>query len=448
MKTKALNTCKEYNIQLQNRHIIAALSGGSDSTALLHFLYTIKDEFGFTLTAAHINHGIRGEEADRDESFAVSFCSSLNIPIKVLRVSIPDIIKETGESSEEAGRRVRYEFLQSIDEKALIATAHNLDDCIETFLLNLTRGTGLKGLTGIPPVRDNIIRPLIRCTKSEINEYCKQNGIPFVTDSTNLTDDYNRNKIRNNVIPVLQSINPSFRECFLRCTDTLTADEKYLSEETEKYLSEAYDGENGYKINVILSAPESLRNRIVFSAVHALTGTVPEKNHIISVSSFLKDGGSENLNGGKTVISDKKHLKLKSNKKLPAHSALTVNNIPAVVQFADKTAEFTLSERKTIKKINKEVFNYLIDCDRIIYPITVRTKTDGDKFRPQGRNVTKSLKKLFCENHYTPEQKNNAIIIADKQGIICADGFGADERFKITDNTEKILEIKIRRAKK
>lgn len=445
MKTKALNSVKNYAMDFGGRHIIAALSGGSDSMALVHFLNSIKDSLGFSLTAAHVNHGIRGDEAIRDEKFVVDYCNKNNIPVKVLRVSIPEIIKQTKESSEEAGRRVRYEFFRSIDENALIATAHNADDCIETFFLNLTRGTGLRGLTGIPPVRDNIIRPLIDCTKAEIIDYCNQNRIAYVTDSTNLTDDYNRNKIRNNIIPVLKEINPSFTDCFLRCTASLKTDESFLRSETQKYLDSCFIPNGGYSIDAIMSAPENLRGRIVFSAVEQLCGTVPESKHINKIMRFMQSGGSENINGGKTVVSDGARLYLKESEKRTEYEPIVLNTLKKSVHFADKVIDLSLENERKIKKINKSVFNYLIDYDKIIYPITIRSKIDGDKFRPYGRKVTKSLKKLFCEYKYDFAQKNRAVIIADKNGIICADGLGFDERFAVTEKTERILKITIRR---
>ena len=166
MKNKLLLTVKQYHMPIQGRRVVVGFSGGSDSAALLSILRELSGELGIELTAAHVNHGIRGAEAERDEAFVRTFCAERNIPLRVARYDVPEICKTTGESVEECGRRLRYEFFASVDPGALIATAHNLDDCAETFFLNLARGTGLRGLCGIPPVRDNIVRPLIDCSKA------------------------------------------------------------------------------------------------------------------------------------------------------------------------------------------------------------------------------------------------------------------------------------------
>ena len=194
--------------------ILVGFSGGADSTALLHLLKKYAELTGAKLYAAHINHCIRGEEADRDEAFCKSFAQELGVTFFSLRTDVPKIAEQTGESVETAARRVRYEYFDSLMSENnihILATAHNADDNLETILFNIARGTGLSGLCGIPNIRPCangvVVRPIINMEKREILNYCEQNSLKFVTDSTNVDTDYTRNKIRAQIIPVMREVN-------------------------------------------------------------------------------------------------------------------------------------------------------------------------------------------------------------------------------------------------
>ena len=212
MLDKALSAVEKYNMLSPGAAVIAAVSGGADSMAMLLFLMKISERYSLSLTVAHVNHGLRGEEARRDEEYVRSFCEKNSLRFEVLHADVATLAKQSGETCEECGRRVRYEFFESIDKNAKIATAHTASDNAETMLFNLARGSSLKGLCGIPPVRGNIIRPLIFCTREDIEVFCRENSLDFVTDSTNLTLDYSRNKIRHIAVPALKEINSAFEE--------------------------------------------------------------------------------------------------------------------------------------------------------------------------------------------------------------------------------------------
>ena len=203
-------TLIQENLTQKGDRILVALSGGADSVALLKALWLLRDEWKFTLTAAHLHHGIRGEEADLDLQLCETLCQTLGIPLVVKRENIPELCKQTGEGEEECGRRVRYEFFNSIENMDKIATAHTANDNAETLLLHLTRGAGLQGLRGILPKRGNIIRPLIDCTREQVETFCKEQNLPFATDSTNEDSHYRRNFIRHKVLPLFTRQNPAF----------------------------------------------------------------------------------------------------------------------------------------------------------------------------------------------------------------------------------------------
>ena len=211
MNKKALASIKKYNMIEKGDTVASCLSGGADSMALFHFLCSNREAFGIKVIALHVNHGLR-EESEDEERFVKEYCEKLGVECVVKRLGMTRRQKPRGESTETWRRNLRYEFFFEQAEKygAKLATAHTLSDRTETVLFNTTRGTGLKGLIGIPPVRDNIIRPLIDCTRADIESYCAENGIEFVTDKTNFEDIYSRNKIRLNVIPRLKKINPNF----------------------------------------------------------------------------------------------------------------------------------------------------------------------------------------------------------------------------------------------
>ncbi|MBQ7726205.1 MAG: tRNA lysidine(34) synthetase TilS [Clostridia bacterium] len=228
MEKTVLQTLSKHKM-LEGVHTLSvAVSGGADSMALLHLLSRFSSEWGVKLTAVHFNHEIRGEEADADEAFVKKACAEWGIPFISGREDVPDFAKSHKMSMETAARELRYRFLDTLSCDA-IATAHTLSDHFETVLLNLTRGSGLKGLCGIPPVRGRYIRPMLDCTRTQIEGYCRDYAISYVTDKTNLSDEYARNRIRHHAVPVLKQINPAVEQAARRLSVSLSEDEQFLS---------------------------------------------------------------------------------------------------------------------------------------------------------------------------------------------------------------------------
>lgn len=245
--------------------VTVALSGGADSVSLLRVI--IEGGFFSEIHACHLNHGIRGEESDADEEFCRNLCNKLGIPIKVKRVNIPKL-RENHESIEEAARRIRYDFFRDCVEGSggIIATAHTASDNTETVLFNLTRGTGAAGLCGIPPVRISdgltVIRPLIYCTRADVEKYLSALSQDHVTDKTNLCTDYSRNRIRLNVIPELEKINPSLSRSVSRMTKSLRADNEFLDGLTVGFL-ERFKSGRGWIAAELNALPEPIKLRAV-----------------------------------------------------------------------------------------------------------------------------------------------------------------------------------------
>ena len=295
MDNKIRNTINRYDMLRKGDTVVVGLSGGADSVALLHILLSLREEYCLTLFACHINHNLRGEESDRDEAFVKNLCESLSVPLEAVSINVKEQVSPH-ESLEETARKLRYREFQRIctEKAAKLATAHTASDNAETVLINMLRGTGTKGLSGIPPVRDNIIRPLIRCSREEIEEYCEKNSLTFVTDSSNLTDDYTRNKIRHNIIPLLKEINPSFIGAAARMTAIVGDDADYLEEcAAEKAKECLIDGK--YDSKALKALPKALKCRIIASALKE-KGVEPSTLRINQCEEIIEKGmGKVNL---------------------------------------------------------------------------------------------------------------------------------------------------------
>lgn len=242
-----------------------ALSGGADSVSLLYALKELERPLGITLSAVHINHCLRGEESDGDERFCRELCERLGVALKVYRIDVLSL-REKHESVEECARRARYgAFSQTLNElggRTFIATAHNAGDSAETMLINLMRGTGLKGLCGVPPVRGRFVRPLIYCTRAMVEDYLRSMGQEWVTDSTNLSDDYTRNRVRHIIIPEMERINGAFFTAVTRAQDSLREDSDFLTALAERELEAARSG-RGWNAAALAALPAPLRSRAV-----------------------------------------------------------------------------------------------------------------------------------------------------------------------------------------
>lgn len=298
MITKVLKTIEAYQMLSSDAAVVAGVSGGADSMALLHLLWQQRQAWPeLKVSAAHVNHCLRGEEANRDEAHVRQYCQKEGIPLEVLRINVREEAEKRGMGLEACGRAVRYEFFRRLaGESGVIATAHTLSDHVETVLLHMTRGTGLKGLCGIPPVRENIVRPLIDCTRREIEDYCRENEIPYVTDSTNLKAEYSRNKIRLQVFPALKEINPALEEAVGRMTQSLREDDGYLWAEARCLLERAALEKGGWSCSVLSQGKKPVRIR----ALRLLQGeSKPEARHLEEIDRMVLAGqGGVSVPGG------------------------------------------------------------------------------------------------------------------------------------------------------
>lgn len=423
--------------------VVAAVSGGSDSMVLLNILNSLKDEYKINLCAAHVNHCLRGDAADSDQRFVEEKCAEMGVPVHVLKVDVAAKANESGEGFEECARRIRYEFFNSLGEEVIIATAHNLSDKVETFLFNFSRGSALRGLCSIPVMRDNVVRPLLSCTKTEILDYCRENGIEFVTDATNADVSYSRNRIRHNVVKELVEVNGSFERCAERCISAVNEDEAFLSSLSDEYVKKSRR-DNGFDAQTIAKAPNPLKKRAIIKIVEECAGVTPEYKFVSPICKLLETQGKIQINGGVTVRVRKGILDF------PEKAEES-----AVSEFTDGKAEFfgsvietqivNIIETNNLQNILKQGLEYYLDCDKIIGVPVVRSRRAGDKISLKSRGCTKTLKKLFNELGIFPEKRNEIAVIADEKGVVLVEGVGCDSRVAVTKSTENILIVRIKK---
>lgn len=443
MLSKILLANEKYKLFDNVKHITVALSGGADSVALLHALCSLKDTFGFSVSAAHLNHSIRGEEAIRDAAFSKSFAESLKVPFFEKTVNIPEISKKTGDSIELAARKERYAFLSSVSRDK-IATAHTLSDSVETVIYNMSRGSSLDGICGIPAKRENIIRPLIFATRKDIESYCLQNNLSFVTDSTNLSDAYSRNKIRHLVVPVLNEINLGAEKNISYLTESLKDDADFLDTAAENLFEKAFQNHK-LDLFVLKDQHNAILSRVIAKFIKLETAVSPDRKHILSILEMLKNNTKRvSLNGNFSAVLSFSYLKIEKESKPTAFFFEVLKDFSNQSSFS--LSKENLSDIENVENINNLLLYNAVDYDKIQGRLAFRSRQSGDKICLAKRNVTKTLKKLFIEDKIDESLRDKINILFDEKGIVWVEGYGADKRAAVTDKTKNVLIINSKKA--
>lgn len=449
IERKISETAARWNMFPRGCTAVVGFSGGADSVTLTHFLWKHAETLGIRLVAAHVNHGLRGAEADFDETFVKAWCAERKIELKILHADVRLLARERSMGLEECGREVRYSFFSGLcGETGRIVTAHTLSDSTETVLMNFAKGAGPRGLSGIPPVRGGIVRPLIGITRAEVERYCLFNRLSYVTDSTNLTDEYERNRIRHTVVPALREINPRLEEAAGRSIELMRCDEEYFSAEAEKLLRAAETPE-GYLLTVLRRAPRPVLLRAIVSAAENTCASRLGYSHILAAEELILAGkGSVTVAGGIQCETDGNTFYVSRPDEAPCRNwKVRVEGEETLlpdgrVLCIRKAPEI---ESKFENKINNLLFNNLINYDTILSTESyARNRQDGDCFRPAGRGVTKSLKKLFNEAHVPPRRRSSLLILESSGSILWVEGFGPSETARVTEQTGCIAEIQIK----
>lgn len=406
--------------------ILVGFSGGADSTALLHILSQYSKQTGAKLYAAHVNHGIRGEEADRDERFCAEFAKELGIELFTLHADIPTLAKESGESVETAARRVRYEFFDKVMREQgirILATAHNANDNLETLIFNIARGSGLGGMCGIPDSRPTesgvVIRPMLSMEKSDVLAYCDAHSLRFVTDSTNLDTDYTRNLIRAKIIPVMQEINSGAVRNARRTCENLREDSLCLQSMAGWFVEELRDG---YAIETekISGSPASVVNRALIRLFDELSGgKTLEQVHIAALCELAKNAvphSSTSLPYGFEGVIENGSLLLRKKQENAAVEYYETELFEGVNRISQTNSEIFIGNSQNTKNIYKKSIILYIDSAKINGSLFARQRLAGDRIRTKG--MSKSVKKLMCDAKIPLELRDRLPVICDDDGIL------------------------------
>ena len=432
---KAVELIDKYKMLDGAKKVLCAVSGGADSMCLLVFLSEILPERGIEFAAAHFNHKLRGDESDRDERFVRDFCQSKEIELAVGSADVALYAKENGMSVEEASRDARYEFLETTASELgaqRIATAHNSDDQLETILMNLARGSGTRGLAGIPPVRDRFIRPLLAVSREEILAFLASRGVSHVEDSTNKLDDATRNEVRHKVVPALKNIFPYISDNAFRASTLVRADAEYLDRVAWEKLAECprENGEIVLNAEELSAVPAPVSSRLVMLAAKSLGAGLSEAH----VQSVLKLAGSDqpsasvSLPGGLLAYRNYSELRISS-------VAPSVRTFPDTEPDPGRWTEikelglaFGLFDTPDEAKINGAFNIFLFKKEAVCGRIHVRPRKTGDSLKLSARGCRKTLKKLFIEKKIPLSERELVYVAADDSGVLCVEGFGTDVR--------------------
>lgn len=430
---KAIRTHRLIEI---DEKVLVAVSGGADSVALLHILKRI----GFNCDAVHCNFHLRGEESDRDENFVRALCQKMNVRLHTTNFNTVQYAKEQGVSIEMAARDLRYEFFDKLRCEFgydKIAVAHHRDDNVETLLLNLIRGTGLKGLKGMRYCNGYVVRPLLDVSRQCIEEYLTEVGMEFVTDSTNLETDAIRNKIRLEVLPLLRTINPSI-------SDTLQETIARLNECYDLYSYAVESIKKGLIDNTRISIESLKRTPSARTILYEILSEYGFNNsqtddiikHLDGETGKIYESGEWRLlrNRDALVLKNKSDRCVLECDVLPLDGYVRVtNNVAFVVERRSVAADFVVPRRQDI---------LCMDLDKVSYPITVRLVEEGDKFIPFGMDGEKLVSDYLTDRKKSIFEKECQLVVCTGNKIAWLVNERSDNRFRVTDKTKRVLVVK------
>ena len=421
--------------------VLVALSGGADSTALLLSLQALQKEGKVGgLFAAHLNHGIRGTFALRDQTFCETLCRELGIPLQTETCDAPAYAKQTGKTLEEAARELRYSFLERARiacGASVIATAHHADDQAETVLLHLLRGSGTGGLGGMKPRNGRIVRPLLQTTRAEILVYLAEQRAAYCEDETNAENTAARNRIRNELLPILSSYNPAIAEALCR-TAALCAEDDAMLERLANEAEESIQQDGGLNREKLFALPQTLKSRILRKRIFSLDQTVsePDIQRVLALSE-AKTGTAIELSGGYRAWTNATTLFLG---RYPETLDYCVAFVPEGKTITPRGVLHSERVKSWQKPANgNEAF---LALDALPKELVVRSRTAGDRFFPLGAPGERLLSDVLIDKKIPREERDRPLLCAGDK-VLYAAGLGVSELAKVRADTREILHIQI-----
>ena len=430
---KALNWIASLELVSEGQKVLCALSGGADSVAMTLILNENKEFLGIEVLAAHVNHMLRGDEADRDEEFCRRLCEKHGIPFYALRGDAAALAKEMGTGTEDAARTLRYSLLDGI-EADRIAVAHNADDNLETVVMRLARGGGTRGLSGIPPKNGRVIRPIMVLDRGEVEEFCASRGESWVTDSTNLSDDYTRNRIRHRIVSQIRELNPNVSGLVLENSLRLRQEDAFLDGEARRLMEEG----GGFTSELLKNADPVLARRMIRLEGEkqdlSLDGKTVEK--LLSLAVSGKSRFSYDVCESRFVG---EYGRLRFEKK----SAFSGFCIPLTPEKTVDTGSWRITmvpHGKDFENIYR-IFNiFALNSDTIQGELVVRTRAEGDMFRRNEGSGSKKLNRVFSDMKLEKNVRDTIPLLADGGGIIYVPKIGPN-RSRRSEGSGPVFDI-------
>jgi len=455
------NYIEAYHMLGGVQNVVAGVSGGADSMCMLHILQRLRGKYGYYLIAVHVHHGLRGQAADEDMEYVRQCCEEWGIEARFFRQSVQEQAMKWHMSAEEAGRKIRYGCFSEVLEEmggGKIAVAHNSGDNSETFLLNLFRGTGIKGLTGIRPVRQNVIRPILCLQREQIQEYLRKKGIDYRTDITNEEDLYTRNKIRNRVLPyVNENINPKASEHIFQAARALDEIYEYMEKQADiVYKMAVFQREEGYVVDIgrITEYDGVLQKMAYRKTILALAGKLKDITaaHVDMIMGLMAGETGKRITLPYHIVCEKQYDKILLYRLEAApqpapvcvECSITGTEGEKVEKLPGQKGAFRIKLVKNAGrniKIQEKMYTKWLNYDILKNGFQIRTRRPGDYIVINRRGGRKKLKDYFIDLKIPREEREKILLIAKGNEIFWIIGYRISEDCRISENTENILEI-------
>ncbi len=429
-------------------HVLIALSGGPDSIALLMVLHELKDELQINISAAHLNHSLRGKDADKDEQFSGKFCDNIGVQFFTKKENVRNYAKTNKLSLEEAGRELRYRFLKETSEKigaTKTATGHNADDNLETIIQNFVRGSGLRGIAGIPVKRDRIIRPLLSTSRKEILEYLENKKIKYRIDKTNQKEIYRRNVIRRKIVPELMKLNPNLFETTVRFSEIIRESLSALEKSSEKF--QHLITKSGNSINLDISDNinyfEIIIMQLLSRNIEQTFGFIPTFNDIDSILSLIANekGAVVQISNSLEAIRESKSILIRKKTEDAEFSSIVIPGSKIITDDFVFNTEF-IDKNNIVLQTDK--FVEFIDADKIKRKLQLRNWKSGDKIKPIGMKGIKKVSDLLTDAKIKHSTRKKILVLRDDEDIVWVCGVRLSDKFKISSETKNVLRLNIR----
>ncbi len=449
MLDKIRNYINKNNMIKQDEKIIVGVSGGADSVCLLFILCQL---YGVdNIVGVHINHMLRGDDANKDEEYVVSLCGKLGIEIITFRKDILDMANSLGISTEEAGRKYRYECFNIVaadKDCEKIAVAHHKNDLAETVIFNMIRGSGLQGVAGIPSARGNIIRPLLDVSREEIENYLIEQNISYRIDETNNENDYTRNKIRNIILPQMIDINSSAIEHINQFADTAKEYIEYVDDIINSIYSDIVtikEGRYYVDINKINEHPELIKKKVLYRVIVSIANKAKDitNAHVISVMELLDNEVGKQVNLAYGIVGKRQYTDVVLYIKREEVSLADIVLDEEITEYCNGDVRIKVRkfEYSSDYEIPKKQYTKAFDCDKIKFNLHFRSFKDEDYIIINNSGNRKKINRLFIDNKIPAIERENTLVIADGDSVLWALGIRASEGYKIDETTRTVIEI-------